>query len=67
MDDTRKDSADWWRLPSVLDYTEVSRSTWLNLVKKGVAPKPRALPGTRAVVWKAEEVKAFMDSLEAVQ
>lgn len=52
-----------WRLPTVLGYTGVSRSTWLDLAKKGKAPAPVRVPGRRVVIWPAKDVKAWVESL----
>jgi len=55
----------FWRLPTVLEFTSVSRSTWLDLVREGQAPSPRKFPGRRAVVWVADEVRQYMATLPA--
>ncbi len=64
MENNTQFETPYWRLPVVLNYAGVSRSTWLNLIKKGLAPAPRQFPGTRAVVWPADEVRDFMRGLE---
>lgn len=53
-----------WKLPSVLAYAATGRTAWLMGVKKGLMPKPVKIPGTRSVVWKAEEVKAWVEGLK---
>jgi predicted DNA-binding transcriptional regulator AlpA len=57
----------WWRLPNVLKFTSIGRSTWLKMVKTGRAPKPIKLPGQRTVIWNAEEVKAWLESISDQQ
>ena len=56
-------SAPHWRMPAVLHYTGLSRTTFLDMVRAGEAPKARKIPGRRVVMWRATEVKAFMDAL----
>ncbi len=52
-----------WRLPAVLEYTGISRTSFLDMAKNGQAPRARKVPGRRIVLWRAEEIKAFMDGL----
>jgi predicted DNA-binding transcriptional regulator AlpA len=47
------------RLPEVLRYIPVSRSTWLAGVKSGRFPKPIKL-GERISAWRAEDVRALI-------
>jgi predicted DNA-binding transcriptional regulator AlpA len=53
----------FWRLPTALQFTAISRSTWLDLVKAGEAPAPIKVPGRRVVVWNAREVRQWMECL----
>lgn len=56
-------NAPHWRLPAVLEYTGISRTSFLDMAKNGQAPQARKIPGRRIVLWKADEIKAFMDGL----
>ncbi len=49
-------------LPGALKITEgvAGRSTWLELVKRGLAPQPRRVVGTRRVFWLKSEVEAWV-------
>lgn len=62
MDAKNLDDA-WWRLPRVLDYTAISRSKFLELVAQGLAPAPVRLPYSRVVVWRASDLRNWMNSL----
>jgi prophage regulatory protein len=51
------------RLPSILapkGPVPVSKSTWWSYVKAGWAPRPIKL-GPKITVWRAEEIRAFID------
>jgi prophage regulatory protein len=50
------------RLPITLSLVNVSRSTWLNQVKAGLAPQPVRL-GPRSVGWRESEVLAHIAGL----
>lgn len=52
------------RLPGVLALIPVSRSTWLNWVKTGKAPKPVKL-SERTTAWKVADIRAFIDAQAA--
>jgi predicted DNA-binding transcriptional regulator AlpA len=56
-------SAPHWRLPAVLHFTGISRTTFLDMAAKGQAPQARKIPGRRVVLWKADEIRKFMDAL----
>jgi predicted DNA-binding transcriptional regulator AlpA len=56
-------SAAHWRLPLVLHFTGIPRTSFLAMAKNGQAPQARKIPGRRIVLWKAAEIKAFMDGL----
>lgn len=48
------------RLPDVLRFIPVSKTTWWNGVKSGRFPKSVKLePGI--TTWKAEDIKAYID------
>ena len=49
------------RLPAVLEIVGCSRSTWYELVQRGVAPAPLRLHPTRISVWDAEGVEQFIE------
>lgn len=51
-----------WRLPDVLKHVPLSRSTWLAGVKSGRYPQPVRL-SNRRVVWRAADIRAFLESL----
>lgn len=53
-----------WRLTTVLAFVPVSQSTWLSGVSRGDMPKPVKIPGTSAVAWRAEEIRAWVDDLK---
>ena len=48
------------RLDEVLKFIPVGKSTWWKWVKDGIAPKSIKL-SSRITVWKAEEIKFFID------
>lgn len=58
------DSSGFLRLPDVLALIPVSRSTWLNWVKTGKAPKPVKL-SERTTAWKVADIQAFIDAQAA--
>lgn len=47
------------RLPDVLRVIPVSRSTWLNWVRDGKAPRAVKL-GPRTTAWRVEEIRALI-------
>lgn len=49
------------RLPEVLKFIPVSRSTFWAGIKTGRFPKPQKL-GPRITVWRVEDIKAFIDN-----
>ena len=49
------------RLPGVLSVVPVSRSTWLNWVKAGKAPKPVKL-SERTTAWRVGDIRAFINA-----
>jgi predicted DNA-binding transcriptional regulator AlpA len=55
--------APMWRLPTVLSFTGVSRTAWLDTVKSGAAPAPVRVPGRRIVLWPARDVKQWVEAL----
>jgi predicted DNA-binding transcriptional regulator AlpA len=52
----------YMRLPQVLRFIPVSKSTWWAGVKSGRYPKPVKL-GVRASAWRAEDIHALIISL----
>lgn len=50
------------RLPQVLAIFPISRSAWWEGCKTGRFPKPVKL-GPRTTVWRAEDIKAFIDNI----
>jgi prophage regulatory protein len=52
------------RLPEVLKFIPVGKSTWWAGVKSGKYPKQVKL-GKRTSAWRAEEIKALIDSFNA--
>lgn len=54
------------RLIGVLDVAGVSKSTWYDWVRRGVAPAPVRL-GDRAVGWRQSDIEAWIESREQVR
>jgi prophage regulatory protein len=52
------------RLPVILNYIPVSRSTWWAGVKTGKYPAPVKL-GANTTAWKAEDIRALIARLAA--
>lgn len=52
------------RRPKVEEVTGLSRSTIYAMMAEGTFPKPMKL-GKRAVGWREEDVRAWLDSREA--
>ena len=50
------------RLPEVLKYIPVGKSTWWAKVKTGEFPKPVKL-GSRTTAWRAEDIQALIEKL----
>jgi prophage regulatory protein len=50
------------RLPQVLRFVPVGKSTWWAGVATGRFPKPIKL-GAKTTVWKAEDIRALLDAL----
>lgn len=51
------------RLPEVLSFIPVSRSTWWAWVKSGKAPKPVKL-SERVTAWKVADIQAMIEQAE---
>lgn len=54
------------RLLGVLDLVGVSRSTWLDWVRRGIAPAPVRL-GPRAVAWRSDSIEDFINSRQSAR
>lgn len=52
------------RLPTVLRYIPVSRSTWWAGIQSGRYPKPVKI-GPRAVAWRIEEIMELIDRIKS--
>jgi predicted DNA-binding transcriptional regulator AlpA len=52
------------RIKQILSIFPVSSSTWWDGCKEGRFPKPIKL-GPRTTVWKAEDIRAFMETLNS--
>jgi prophage regulatory protein len=52
------------RLPEVLRYFPVSKSTWWAGIKSGRYPKGIKL-GERATAWRVEDIRALIDQTSA--
>lgn len=50
------------RLPTVLSFIPVSRSTWWAGVKAGKYPQPVKL-GKQSTAWRAEDIAALIEKL----
>lgn len=50
------------RLPQVLTIFPISKSAWWEGCRTGRYPKPVKL-GPRTTVWRAEDIKAFIDEI----
>lgn len=50
------------RLPDVLRLIPVSRSTWWAGVRSGRYPKPTRALGKRITAWRAEDIRALIDT-----
>ncbi len=53
------------RLPAVLAVIPVSKSTWWAGVKSGRFPKSIKM-GERITVWKAEDIRQLIESLDTL-
>ena len=49
------------RLPQILAIIPISKSAWWEGCRTGRFPKPIKL-GPRTTVWRAEEIKAFIEN-----
>ena len=54
-------STGFLRLPQIMELFPISKSSWWQGCKTGRYPKPVKL-GPRTTVWRAEEIKAFIES-----
>lgn len=52
------------RLPQVLKFIPVSRSTWWAGVKEGRYPKPVKTLGKRITAWRCSDIRVFIDALD---
>lgn len=50
--------------PPIIPIIPISRASWWQGVKEGRFPKPIKL-GPRTTVWRASDIKAFLESLAA--
>jgi prophage regulatory protein len=55
-------STGYLRLPQVLRFVPVSRSTWWNGVRTGRYPQPTRKLGERITAWRAEDIRALIDA-----
>lgn len=60
MENTQLPATGFLRLPQILSYIPVSRSTWWAWVKSGKAPKPVKL-SERVTAWKAVDIRAMIE------
>jgi predicted DNA-binding transcriptional regulator AlpA len=49
------------RLPEVLRFIPVSRSTWWAGVRSGRYPKPSRALGERITAWRAEDIRKLIE------
>ena len=52
------------RLPTVLKFIPVGRSTWFAGVSKGKYPRPVKI-GSRISAWRAEDIRALIQRLSS--
>ena len=57
-------STGYMRIKQILSIFPVSSSTWWDGCKDGRFPKPIKL-GPRTTVWRAEDIRAFMENLNS--
>jgi len=50
------------RLPVVLWFIPVSRSTWFAGVRSGRYPQPTRALGERITAWRAEDIRALIEA-----
>lgn len=50
------------RLPEVLRFIPVSRSTWWAGVRSGRYPQPTRALGQRITAWRAEHIRALIEA-----
>ncbi|CAK7038018.1 MAG: hypothetical protein DELT_00653 [Desulfovibrio sp.] len=63
---TRIPSTGFLRLPQIMELVPISKSSWWQGCKAGRYPKPIKL-GPRTTVWRAEEIKAFIERVSGQQ
>jgi prophage regulatory protein len=56
----------YYRLPSVLKLTGLSRTTLYEMIRQGTFPKP-ILIGRRSVAWSGLEITQWQDYRKAVR
>lgn len=54
-------STGYLRLPEVLRFIPVSRSTWWAGVRSGRYPQPTRALGERITAWRVEDIRALID------
>ena len=54
------------RIHQVLDRIPIGESSWWKGCKEGIYPKPIKL-GPRTTVWRAEEIKEFIERVSGQQ
>ena len=54
-------STGFLRLPQIMELVPISKSAWWEGCRTGRYPKPVKI-GPRTTVWRAEEIKAFIES-----
>lgn len=59
-------STGFLRLPQIMELVPISKSSWWQGCKAGRYPKPIKL-GPRTTVWRAEEIKAFIERVSDQQ
>lgn len=56
-------SVGYLRLPQVLRFIPIGRSTWWKWVAEGKAPKPIKL-GVKTTAWRVEDIRKLIIALE---
>jgi len=59
LDSLIVDGQEYWPLPSVIEFSGLSRHTFATYVSRGQAPAPAFLVGS-ASIWRADEIRNWV-------